>query len=105
MSFVEERKWLASTEGTFLDQSRVRSGAGYSAQAVGDGLVVKSYKETLKDLILAMEIDEIFGYITLGIFFIVIFFVIGIFAFLSVYARIRQIGVLRDHGSPFGDSL
>lgn len=68
-------------------------------QAVGDGLVVKSYKETLKDLILAMEIDEIFGYITLGIFFIVIFFVIGIFAFLSVYARIRQIGVLRAIGT------
>ncbi|MDX1295489.1 MAG: FtsX-like permease family protein [Sulfurimonadaceae bacterium] len=68
-------------------------------QAVGDGIVVKNYKETLEDLILAMEIDEIFGLITLGIFFIVIFFVIGIFAFLSVYARIRQIGILRAIGT------
>ena len=68
-------------------------------RAVGDGLVVKNYKETLEDLILAMEIDEIFGYITLGIFFIVIFFVIAIFAFLSVYARIRQIGILRAIGT------
>lgn len=66
---------------------------------LGDEVEVKNYKTTLEDLILAMEIDTIFGYITLGIFFIVIFFVIGIFAFLSVYARIRQIGVLRAIGT------
>lgn len=60
---------------------------------------VQNYKKTLEDLILAMEIDTIFGYITLGIFFTVIFFVIGIFAFLSVYARIRQIGILRAIGT------
>ncbi len=67
--------------------------------AVGDSLVAKNYKETLEDLITAMKVDEIFGYITLGILFIVIFFVIAIFAFLSVYARIRQIGVLRAIGT------
>lgn len=68
-------------------------------KAAGKEMEVKNYKSTLEDLILAMEIDTIFGYITLGIFFIVIFFVIGIFAFLSVYARIRQIGVLRAIGT------
>lgn len=68
-------------------------------KALGEELEVKNYKTILEDLILAMEIDTIFGYITLGIFFIVIFFVIGIFAFLSVYARIRQIGVLRAIGT------
>jgi ABC-type lipoprotein release transport system permease subunit len=62
-------------------------------------LEIKNYKETMEDLILAMEVDEVFGYITLGIFFIVIFFVIAIFAFLSVYARIRQIGILRAIGT------
>jgi len=67
--------------------------------ALNDTLEVKNYKTTMKDLIMAMEIDEIFGYITLGIFFVVIFFVISIFAFLSVYARIRQIGVLRAIGT------
>lgn len=70
--------------------------------ALDDSLEVKNYKTTMKDLILAMEIDEIFGYITLGIFFVVIFFVIAIFAFLSVYARIRQIGVLRAIGTTPG---
>lgn len=68
-------------------------------KALGETLEVKNYKKILEDLILAMEIDEIFGYITLGIFFLVIFFVIAIFAFLSVYARIRQIGVLRAIGT------
>ena len=67
--------------------------------AVEKDIVVRNYKETMKDLILAMEVDEIFGYITLGIFFIVIFFVIAIFAFLAVYARIRQIGILRAIGT------
>jgi ABC-type lipoprotein release transport system permease subunit len=67
--------------------------------ALSEDLEVKNYKTTLEDLVLAMEVDTIFGYITLGIFFIVIFFVIGIFAFLSVYARIRQIGVLRAIGT------
>jgi len=66
---------------------------------LGNNYQVKNYKTILDDLILAMEIDTIFGYITLGIFFLVIFFVIGIFAFLSVYGRIRQIGVLRAIGT------
>lgn len=73
--------------------------SGQIQKALGGGLRVKTYKETLEDLIQAMEIDTIFGYITLGIFFIVIFFVIAIFAFLSVYGRIRQIGVLRAIGT------
>lgn len=68
-------------------------------QALGQELKVRNYKETMEDLIMAMEIDAIFGYITLGIFFVVIFFVIAIFAFLSVYGRIRQIGVLRAIGT------
>ena len=68
-------------------------------EAVGTQLKVKNYKQTMEDLILAMEVDGIFGNITLGIFFIVIFFVIAIFAFLSVYARIRQVGILRAIGT------
>lgn len=81
------------------DISRIDAVTLKVQKALGEELEVKNYKTTLEDLILAMEIDTIFGYITLGIFFIVIFFVIGIFAFLSVYARIRQIGVLRAIGT------
>ena len=36
-----ERQWLATTEGTFIDQTLIRTGAGYSATAVRDGEVQK----------------------------------------------------------------
>lgn len=81
------------------DIAQIDAVTSNAQKAVGNALEVKNYKTTMEDLILAMEIDAIFGYITLGIFFIVIFFVIGIFAFLSVYGRIRQIGVLRAIGT------
>lgn len=36
-----ERQWLATTEGTFIDQTLIRTGAGYSATAIKDGEVQK----------------------------------------------------------------
>jgi len=60
---------------------------------------VRSYYESMKDLIKAMEVDEFFGYFSIGILFSVIFFVIAIFAYLSIYARVREIGVLRAIGT------
>jgi ABC-type lipoprotein release transport system permease subunit len=59
----------------------------------------ESWQETMSGLVEAMEVDSIFGYITLGIIFIVIFFVIMIYTLLSVYARIREIGILRAIGT------
>ena len=46
----------------------------------------------------AMEIDAIFGYLSLGLFFVVIFFVIMIFGFINVSSRVREIGTLRCIG-------
>jgi len=59
----------------------------------------QSWEEFMSALVEAMELDEIFGYITVGIFFIVIFFVILIYTLLSVFARIKEIGVLRAIGT------
>jgi len=59
----------------------------------------QSWKEFMKTLVEAMELDGIFGYITVGIFFIVIFFVILIYTLLSVYSRIKEIGILRAIGT------
>jgi len=53
----------------------------------------------MSGLVEAMEVDSIFGYITLGIIFIVIFFVIVIYTLLAMYARIREIGILRAIGT------
>jgi len=59
----------------------------------------ESWEEFMKSLVKAMELDSAFGYITLGIFFIVIFFVIMIYTLLVVFARIKEIGVLRALGT------
>lgn len=53
----------------------------------------------------AMEVDSIFGYFSLGIIFIVIFFVIVIYTLLAMFARIREIGILRAIGTTPGQIL
>ncbi|MBI4713306.1 MAG: TldD/PmbA family protein [Planctomycetes bacterium] len=37
MGFRREHQWFASTDGSFIEQILLRSGAGYSATAVGNG--------------------------------------------------------------------
>ncbi len=51
----------------------------------------------------AMEVDSVFGYISMGVFFVVIFFVIMIFSFLNIVGRTREIGMLRAIGLSPGD--
>ncbi|MCI5167962.1 MAG: FtsX-like permease family protein, partial [Candidatus Electrothrix sp. GM3_4] len=46
-----------------------------------------------------VRLNYFFGYITLGIIFTVIFFVIMIYTFLAVFARIRELGILRAIGT------
>ncbi len=44
MSFKNKRQWMATSEGSFTDQTFLRSGAGFSATAVKEGDVqVRSY--------------------------------------------------------------
>ncbi len=44
LSFKTEHQWMATSEGSFIDQLLIRSGGGYSATAVGDGEVqTRSY--------------------------------------------------------------
>lgn len=64
-----------------------------------DEFTAESWLETMSGLVQAMELDSIFGYITLAIIFIVIFFVIMIYTLLGVFTRIREIGVLRAIGT------
>lgn len=57
-----------------------------------------SWQMLLSTLVQAMQVDSLFGYISISIFFLVIFFVIMIFSYVSIYARTRQIGLLRALG-------
>ncbi|MCK5111148.1 MAG: ABC transporter permease [Arcobacteraceae bacterium] len=59
----------------------------------------KSWEQFMSSLLKAMELDSVFGYLTLSIFFIVIAFVILIYTLLVVYARIKEIGVLKAIGT------
>jgi len=44
MGFLKKRQWLATSEGTWIDQTLIRSGAGYSATAVdGNEVQERSY--------------------------------------------------------------
>ena len=44
LSFLKSRKWMATSEGSLIDQTIIRSGGGYSATAVKEGDVqVRSY--------------------------------------------------------------
>ena len=58
-----------------------------------------SWNQTMAALVKAMKLDSVFGYITLGIIFIVIFFVIMIYTLLAVFARVHEIGILRAIGT------
>ena len=69
------------------------------SQKLGSEYQSLSWQKTMEGLVQAMKVDSIFGYITLGIIFIVIFFVIMIYTLLTVFARMREIGILRAVGT------
>jgi len=60
---------------------------------------VLNWREIQKELVKAVQIDSIFGYITIAIFFTVVFFVIMLFNMVAIMTRSREIGVLRAIGT------
>jgi len=75
------------------------------SRTLGPDYEVASWKETMAGLVKAMQLDSVFGYITLAIIFTVIFFVIMIYTLLTVFCRIREIGILRAIGTRPGQIL
>ena len=63
-----------------------------------ENLEVVTWKTLMKSMVQAMEVDSIFGYISMSLFFVVIFFVIMIFGFINVSSRVREFGTLRSIG-------
>ncbi len=57
-----------------------------------------TWKVLMKSMVQAMQVDSIFGYISIVLFFVVIFFVIMIFGFINVSSRVREFGTLRSIG-------
>lgn len=72
---------------------------------IGTGYQSASWTETMAALVKAMQMDSVFGYITLAIIFTVIFFVVMIYTLLTVFARIKEIGIMRAVGTSPGQIL
>lgn len=68
-------------------------------RSISDRYEATAWQQRMSGLVKAMELDSMFGYITLAVIFIVIFFVVMIYTLLAVYARIREIGVMRAIGT------
>ena len=61
-------------------------------------LKVYTWKELMKSMVELMQMDSFFGYISMALFFLVIFFVIMIYGFINVSAHIKELGILRSIG-------
>lgn len=59
---------------------------------------VYTWQELMKAMVELMKVDSIFGYISMGLFFLVIFFVIMIYGFINVSSRIKEFGTLKSIG-------
>jgi len=57
-----------------------------------------TWKELMKSMLELMQMDSFFGYISMALFFLVIFFVIMIYGFINVSARIKEFGTLQSIG-------
>ena len=59
---------------------------------------VLSWKVLMHSMVEAMRVDTLFGYISISLFFVVIFFVIMIFSFINITSRLHEFGLLRCIG-------
>ena len=72
--------------------------AGHLQETLGPAALVESWQQSMAGLVEAMAVDSLFGYLTLGVLFLVIVFVITIYTTLAVMARTRELGLLRAMG-------
>jgi len=82
---VQELKEVESV----VSQINAQLDAGYEAV---------SWRILMSDLVQAMEVDSIFGYVSLALFLIVIFFVVMIYGFINITVRTKELGLLRAIG-------
>ncbi len=62
LAFKSEHQWMATSEGSFIDQLLIRSGAGYSATAVGEGEVqTRSYPNSFRGQYMSLGYELVRG--------------------------------------------
>jgi ABC-type lipoprotein release transport system permease subunit len=82
----------------FHDNDKIDSMTKKLQASLPEKYEVANWKILLSALVQAMLVDSIFNYISISIFFLVIFFVIMIFSYVNIYTRAREIGLLRALG-------
>jgi len=82
----------------FHDNDKIDSMTKKLQASLPEAYEVANWKILLSALVQAMLVDSIFNYISISIFFLVIFFVIMIFSYVNIYTRAREIGLLRALG-------
>ncbi len=82
----------------FHDNDRIDQATAMLQNKLPSEYEAVNWKSLLSALVQAMLVDSIFGYISISIFFVVIFFVIMIFSYVNIYTRAREIGLLRALG-------
>ena len=64
-----------------------------------DEVEVQDWHEYLSSIIEAMQIDRVSGMITLWVLIALIFFVVMIYAYLAIYSRTKEVGIMRAIGT------
>jgi len=83
---------------SFHDNKNIDQQTLHLKQKLPSQMEILSWKNLLSSLVQAMQVDSLFGYISISIFFLVIFFVIMIFSYVNIHTRTREIGLLRALG-------
>lgn len=106
-AFIEHRYFdnlmyaqnMASYISIQLDDLNEVSGVNADiAKVISKDLETVTWKTLMKSMVELMQVDSIFGYISMALFFVVIFFVIMIFGFINVSSRVKEFGTLRCIG-------
>ena len=90
-----------ATHGIVLPENLNRSAqlARVIDHRIGPEYQVTDWRQSMAGLVKSMKLDSCFGYITLAIIFIVISFVVMIYTLLAVFARLKEIGIMRAVGT------
>ena len=88
----------------FVVRPRDTDASAETAQALrkalkGTETEVVTWRTLIEDMLLLIEVDRAGGIMMVGVFYVVILFVIMIYSMIAIFARTREIGIMRAVGT------
>jgi len=68
------------------------------AKALPPDLELYTWRTLMHSMVQLMKVDSFFGYVSMALFFLVIFFVIMIYGFINVSTRLKEFGIFKSIG-------